>query len=352
MNLTVNVQEGVMEVKRRLTINDIAARAGVSRQTISRVMNNKGDVSEATRNQVLRIIQELGYQPSLQARSMITRQTNTIALLLPDITNPFFPEIVQGVEETLRDHGQNVFLFMTNEDVEREITCIQMAQQYNVDGVILCSPRVDDANLRSLIPNMPPTVFLNRRLDIEGVYSVVIDAFQGSYDATKYLIQNGHRNIGIVVGPPRSLSGVQRLAGYKKAMADHGIPLKENLINEVQQFDELDVYKITKNFIKNQASAILTYNDPVAANMVQACLDLKLNVPDDISIMGFDGVSLSKQVTPRLTTMAVPLFEIGVMLADMLIKVVKGEELIQRHVDIYPVLRVAQSTKAINKLRT
>lgn len=346
VNLTVNVQEGVMEVKRRLTINDIAARAGVSRQTISRVMNNKGDVSEATRNHVLRIVQELGYQPSLQARSMITRQTNTVALLIPDITNPFFPEIVQGVEKTLSDHGQNVFLFMTNEDVEREITCIRMAQQYNVDGVILCSPRLDDANLRNLIPNMPPTVILNRSLNIEGAYSVVIDAFQGGYDAAKYLIQNGHRRIGIVVGPPRSLSGMQRLAGYKKALADHEIPLEEDLIIEVHQFDQLDIYNITKGFMKNKASAILAYNDPVAANIIQACLDLKLNVPDDISIMGFDGVSLSQQVTPRLSTMAVPLFQIGVTLAEMLVKAVKGEELIQRHVDIYPVLRVAQSTRA------
>ncbi|WCK53205.1 LacI family DNA-binding transcriptional regulator [Aneurinibacillus sp. Ricciae_BoGa-3] len=332
---------------KKLTINDIAKMAGVSRQTISRVLNNKEEVSEGTRKQVLRIIEEHGFQPSLQARSMVTRKTNTIALLLPDIKNPFFAEIVYGIERTLRANNMNLFLFTTDEDVEHEVSCIKLAQNYNVDGMILCSPRLDDANLRKMITKISPIVLLNRDLEAEGVSSVMVDAKQGGYTAAKYLIEQGHSRIGIIVGPPLASSSAKRLDGYKKALQEYGISIDEDLIVSVEVGDE-GVHKLTQQLIRRNVTAITTYNDISAAYVIQACRDLNVEVPDDISVVGFDGIVLSQVMTPSLTTMALPLFEIGDTIANILLRMIKGSDGIERLTTVYPLLKEGNSTKSIS----
>ncbi len=191
-------------------------------------------MNEATRKQVLRIIEKYGYQPSLQARSMVTRKTNIVAVLLPDVSNPFFAEVVRGIEQTLRENHLNIFLMTTEEDVELENSFIRLAQNYNVDGMILCSPRLDEANLRKLIPEIAPVVLLNRNLDVEGATCILVDANYGGYTATKFLIEKGHSKIGIIVSPPRAFSNIQRLEGYKKALREYDISLDEDLIIQVE----------------------------------------------------------------------------------------------------------------------
>jgi DNA-binding LacI/PurR family transcriptional regulator len=328
---------------KRLNINDIARIAGVSRQTISRVVNNKQEVSEATRKQVLRVIEKYGFQPSLQARSMVTKKTNTIAMLLPDIKNPFFAEIVCGIERTLREKQMNVFLFTTDEDIEREVSLIQLAQNYNVDGMILCSPRLDDANLRKVIPKISPVLLLNRDLDAEGAACVMVDALQGGYTATKYLIEQGHTQIGIIVGHSLASSSSKRLEGYKKALEQYGMEINQDLIVSVDVHNE-GIHKLTQQLIKNKVTAITTYNDISAAYVIQACTELKIKVPDDISVIGFDGIALSELVTPNLTTMALPLYEIGETAANTLLKMITGTESYERLTNIYPLLKQGNST--------
>jgi LacI family transcriptional regulator len=332
---------------KKLTIMDIAKMAGVSRQTISRVLNNKPEVNEATRKQVQRIIEKHGFQPSLQARSMVTRKTNMIALLLPDIANPFFAEVVRGIERTLRENNLNVFLMTTEEDVEQENAFIQLSKNYNVDGMILCSPRLDDANLRKLIPEISPVVLLNRDLDVDGAACVVVDATHGGYVATKYLIEQGHSKIGIIVGPPRANSSIQRLEGYKKALQDFGIPFDNDLVMQVE-VDNKGVHKMTEKLIKQNVTSITTYNDMAAAHVIQACTDLNLNVPEDISVIGFDGLAISQFTNPTLTTMSLPLFEIGETIASILIKMIKGNEPFERLSKVYPILKVGNSTKSVH----
>ncbi|GGG03131.1 LacI family DNA-binding transcriptional regulator [Paenibacillus abyssi] len=329
---------------KKLTINDIARLAGVSRQTISRVLNEKEEVSEATRKQVLRVIEEHGFQPSLQARSMVTRKTNTVALLLPDIKNPFFAEIVCGIERTLREKQMNVFLFTTDEDLEREVSFINLAQNYNVDGMILCSPRLDDANLRKLIPNISPVVLLNRDLEADGAASVMVGAQHGGYTATKHLIEQGHTRIGIIVGPPLARSSVKRLEGYKKALEEHGLSIDPELIVTVETPNE-GIHRLTQHLIKNKVTGITTYNDISAAYVIQACTEMNMNVPGDISVIGFDGVILSQVMNPSLTTMALPLFEMGETIANTLIKMIKGTEPYERLTNIYPLLKKGNSTR-------
>lgn len=336
-------------MSKKLTINDIAELAGVSRQTISRVLNNKPEVNEATRNHVQRIIEKHGFQPNLQARSMVTRQTNMVAVLLPDIANPFFSEIVRGIERTLRANELNVFLMTTEEDVALENSFLHLSQTYNVDGMILCSPRLDEANLRKLIPKISPVVLLNRNVETDGAACVVVDANYGGYAATKYLIEKGHTKIGIIVGPPRAYSNIQRLEGYKKALQDFNIPLESDLIMQVES-DNKGVYQITEQLVKQQVTAITTYNDLAAAYVIQACTDLKLSVPDDISVIGFDGIEFTQFMNPSLTTMSLPLFEIGYTIANILIKMIKGDETYDKITTVYPILKEGRSVTSINAL--
>lgn len=332
---------------RRITINDVAEKAGVSRQTISRVLNNKGDVNDSTRKRVLRIIEELDYQPSIQARSMVTRKTNTIALLIPDITNPFFSEIVRGIERTVRATQINVLLFSTDEDISREVSCIQLAQNYNVDGIILCSPRLDEVNLRKLLPDKWPVVLLNREMEqMDRVYSILVDAQTGEYTAAKYLLDLGHRRIGILVGPPHADSSLKRLEGYKKALEDYGIPINEELILHVDSRND-HIYEHAQLLIKRNVTAILAYNDMTAAKVIQSCTELGLEVPKDVSVIGFDGIPISRLVNPRLTTMELPLYEMGETIANTLMKMINGQETLNKPTAVLPLLKIGHSTRAI-----
>ncbi|WP_165842254.1 LacI family DNA-binding transcriptional regulator [Paenibacillus xerothermodurans] len=334
-------------MEKKLTINDIARMAGVSRQTISRVLNNKPEVNEATRKQVLRIIEKHEFQPSLQARSMVTRKTNMIAVLLPDISNSFFAEIVRGIERTLRANKLHVFLMTSEEEIALENSFIQLAQNYNVDGMILCSPRLDEANLRKLIPRVSPVVLLNRDLDADGAACVVVDSLYGGYTATKYLIEKGHSKIGIILGPSRAYSNIQRLDGYKKALVEFGIPVEDDLIMHVE-VDNKGVHKLTEQLVKKKVTAITAYNDLAAAYVIQACTDLNLKVPDDISVIGFDGSVISQFMNPALTTMSLPLFEMGQTIANTLVRMIKGDQPFERLTTIYPILKERNSTKSLS----
>lgn len=331
---------------RRLTIVDIAKIAGVSRQTISRVLNNKGEVNEDTRKRILDIINEVGFQPSIQARSMVTKKTNMIALLVPDITNPFFSEIVRGIERTIRIHGFNAMLFSTDEGAEREISCIRLSRHYNVDGIILCSPRLDDLNLSKLIPDIRPLALLNREIEeIDGVFSLIVDAQTGGYDAAKHLLDSGHKEIGIIVGPSHALSSIKRLNGYKQALSEYGVEIDDDLIVHVDTPDT-NIHEEAQELINRHVTAILTYNDMAAANVIQTCTDMGLEVPKDISVIGFDGIPLSELLNPRLTTMELPLFNIGETLANALMDIISGKETSYKRAVVLPTLKLRNSTIA------
>ncbi len=148
----------------RITIADVARVAGVSRQTVSRVLNNKSDVSPETRERILRIIEELGYRPSRIARGLATAQTGAFGLVIPDVANPFFAEVVRGAEDVARERDNSVFLCNTDENPQRELAALRSLDVQHVDGILLCSPRLSDEELRCLIPRLPPLVLVNHRL--------------------------------------------------------------------------------------------------------------------------------------------------------------------------------------------
>jgi len=215
-------------------MSDVAHQAKVSLMTVSRVINNKGDVSSETRQRVLEVISNLGYRPSAIARSLATKETSTIGLVVPDVSNAFFAEITQGVERLAYSKGYHVFLCNTEEDPQRELAVIQSLEEKRVDGLILCSSRLQEEKLIEVMSNLPAVVLVNRRLHhqtAEDTFdSVSLDDERSGWAATHHLIQNGHKHIGFLAGPPASYSAAGRRTGFLAALQEAGIHLMDGWI--------------------------------------------------------------------------------------------------------------------------
>lgn len=313
-------------LKRPVTIRDVAARAGVSRQTVSRAMNNKGEISPETRTRVLEAARELGYRPSSIARGLKTRRTLTLGLVVPDIANPFFAEVVRGASEQADAAGYSVLLCNTDENAEREWAILRMLESHRVDGLVLISSRLSEEMLAEAIARWRPIVLVNRTPyeDRPGVGWVLVDDAQGARTAVRHLLERGHRQIGFLAGVPSSRSGRERLRGYREALAEAGIDApaswavpcaptveggREAALQVLMRYPEL--------------SALLAYNDLVAVGALQACRALGRAIPEGCALIGWDDIPFAAYVSPPLTTMRMPKVEIGQRAMDLLLTLLR-----------------------------
>jgi LacI family transcriptional regulator len=291
---------------------DVAREAGVSSMTVSRVINEKGEVSEATRERVLAVIEELGYRPSGIARGLATQRTGTLGLVVPDVANPFFADVARGVEHGAYAEGYNVFLCNTEEDPERELAVLKSLEEKRVDGLVLCSSRLEEAELRTVVSRHRKVVLVNRLLEGDSVGSVLIDDEKGGWLATRLLIEAGHRAIGYLSGPAVSHSGRQRAKGYRAALEDADVNCD---VSWVRHFPPMVAggQEVAHELLITQPeiSALFCYNDLVAVGALQACSELGRRVPDDVAVVGYDDIPLAALVTPALTTCRVPRYELG-----------------------------------------
>ncbi|MBN2394789.1 MAG: LacI family DNA-binding transcriptional regulator [Anaerolineae bacterium] len=310
---------------KRVTIQDVAEAAGVSRQTVSRAINNRGEISPETRAQILRLAEEMNYRPSSIARGLATQHTGTLGLIVPDVANPFFAEVALGAEHEAYAAGYNVFLCNTNEDPQREIAVLRSLEEKRVDGVILCSSRVDDDTLREALGHHASVVLVNRRLNGDDFGCVIIDDEKGGHDITRHLLNTEHRAIGFLSGPPASRSGQKRMAGYCAAMAEAGIACDPEWMRPCSPSVE-GGHEVAKALLNDhpEITALFCYNDLVAIGALQASQDLELAIPDALAIVGFDDIPLAALVTPPLTTCRVSRYEMGAQAMDMLLERVKG----------------------------
>lgn len=312
-----------------ITMYDVAQAAGVSLMTVSRVVNNKGDVSPATRQRVQEVIERLDYRPSSIARSLATKKTGTIGCVVPDVSNPFFARIVQGVENVAYTNGYNVFLCNTEEKPERELDVLRSLEEKRIDGLILCSTRLNDHTLQDVLSRHPASVLINRRLESNGparsVETVMLDDVTGGRMATQHLIDTGHRAIGLLMGPPASFSGRQRTVGYHAAMSEAGIPVNPEWTRHCPPLVEGGVEAARRLFTAHpELTAVYCYNDLVAVGALQALADLGRRVPEDVAVVGSDDIPLAALVTPPLTTCQAPRYEIGVQAVRSLLEQING----------------------------
>ena len=308
----------------RVTMSDVARQAGVSLMTVSRVINNKGDVSSETRQRILEIIASLGYRPSAIARSLATKETCTIGLVVPDVANPFFADITRGVEHLAYSEGYHVFLCNTEEDPLRELTVIQSLEEKCVDGLILCSSRLEEEKLVDVLASLPAVVLINRRLHRTVEYafdSVSLDDEQGGLLATYHLIHSGHQRIGFLAGPLSSYSGAERRKGYLAALQEAGISYEAGWMSNCQPSVE-GGYEVTHSMLAEypQLTALFCFNDLVAVGALQACEELNRHIPEDLAIVGHDDIPLAALVSPALTTCRVPRYELGAKAVNALLE--------------------------------
>jgi LacI family transcriptional regulator len=328
----------------RVTMSDVAREAGVSIMTVSRVVNNKGEVGPVTRQRVLEIIERLGYRPSGIARGLATKRTGTLGLVVPDVANPFFAEVARGAEHVAYAEGYNVFLCNTEEDTRRELRVLASLEEKRVDGIVICSSRLNDDDLRAAVARHPAVVLVNRRLDMDGVDAVLSDDKMGGRLATRHLLEGGHRAVGFLAGPAASHSGRQRAAGYRAALAAAGV-----LYNPTWQRHCAPVVEGGQEAARTLLgrhpgmTALFCYNDLVAVGALQACAALERRVPGDLEVAGFDDIPLAALVTPPLTTCHVPRYDLGARAMALLLARIQDDVEERQEIVLRPELIVRAS---------
>ncbi|MGB9680444.1 MAG: LacI family DNA-binding transcriptional regulator [Thermoanaerobacteraceae bacterium] len=335
-----------------VTIKDIAKLANVSITTVSRVINNKTEgVSEETRERILQLVKEYEYQPNAIARGLVTKKTKTLGLIIPDITNPFFPDIARGVEDSAHIYGYNVFLCNTDDNLDKESEYINALKEKYVDGIIFTSSSIPkQEHIKELIKTGIPIVIMDRRIESEDIYGVFLDNYEGGYIATKHLIDLGHKKIGCITGPLYSKSARERLEGYKECLIENGFEYDESVVFEGD-------YKINSGItgsekllnLHKKISAIFACNDLMAYGAYKTIRSRGYKIPDDISIVGFDDIQLSQILEPQLTTIRQPAYDMGLTATRMLIKLIEGEKLNRKIINFKPKLIIRQSTGSIYK---
>lgn len=322
---------------RKPTIADVAREAGVSMMTVSRVINNKGSVSVSTRQHVEQVIARLNYRPSGIAHSLATKQTGTIGLIVPDVSNPFFADVARGAEHIAYAEGYNIFLCNTEEDPQRELAVISSLEEKRVDGVVLIS-RLRSEQLADALRHLPTAVLINRQLNntngLPVVGTVRLDDVTGGQSLVQHLINRGHRIIGFLAGPPNSHSGQARTEGYQHALLEADIPFNPALKHYCAPTVE-GGHAAARAFILAypQVTALFCFNDLVAIGALQACTELGRRVPHEMAVVGYDDVPLAAVVTPSLTTCQAPRYDLGAEAVRLLLKQIRegsqsGEEIV------------------------
>ncbi len=306
------------------TIKEVAKRTGVSASTVSRALANKLYVRDATRQRILAAVEELGYRPNFMAKGLKAGTTMTFALVIPDITNPFYPKLVKSIERYAATRGYSIILFDANEDKLREIRHFESILSHAVDGVILSSASDDVSHIAVLRRAGIPVVIVNRDFDVDA-HRVTNDNEDGSYAMVKYLIDHGHRRIGCLLGSGELQRYRQRYMGCKRAFEDCGLEGFERYVVAGLESAE-DAYEATRRLLAmaEAPTAIFSYIDIVAMGVYSAIYDSGLRIPDDVSVVGFDNIGLSQHMFPPLTTYEHPADGIARAAIDSLIDQIKS----------------------------
>ena len=312
------------------TILDIAAQAGVSPMTVSRVVNESGYVSAEVRVKVQRVVAELNYHPNGLARSLKRQSTQVVGLLLPDIANPFSAELATSMQTALLDKGYSSFITTSERSNKREQTALRALFEHRVDGVIVATreTKVGNELLRLLTERGLPMVLIGRTFNHPQVDRVTADHWKGGYEAVEHLIAQGHRRIGFVGATLTNGSGLRRFQGYLDALREHGIPIQKNLIVGPEQADgpsystQADGYEGMKKLLalKQRPTAVFARNDYTAIGAMLAASDAGLKIPADFAVAGFDNVPLSEYCAPPLTTVDQMTTEQGRQAAALLLE--------------------------------
>jgi LacI family transcriptional regulator len=338
----------------RATLFDVARAVGVSIQTVSAVINDKPGISEPTRIRVRQAVGQLNYHPNILASSLRARKSFTIGVIVPSITNPYFPEFVRGVEDVAHENGFSLFLCNSDNQSDKELAYLQLLRRHAIAGFIDACYMEDSRCRETLIDliehGVPVVVLGNLRIHPK---TVVVDSKnrQGGYAAIAHLVESGHRRIG-VIKPPPTIVGLDRLSGFRFGFRDHGLPIIDQYWVE-GGFDvshgEAGIQRLLQ--LPEPPTAVVAANDLVAIGAATALRQLGKRVPEDISIIGYDNIRMAELYEPALTTIAQPVYEMGVTAMRAIIRRIADRSLGGTKRDFTPRLIVRSSTRPLGRNR-
>jgi LacI family transcriptional regulator len=311
------------------TIRDVARLANVSITTASAVINGKRSVKEALRLRVTKAMEALDYHPDIVARSLKVRRTNTVGIVIPDVTNPFYPEIMRGMEDVARRSGYSVFFCDSNEDEELEHSHLSALFSRRVDGVVIAPANPYAVRDRLMRQRIPCVLFDRVPPNFPGA-AVVTDNFEASRQAVRYLIGLGHQRIGIVIPGAHLAAVVERLEGYRQALKEEHLAVREEYIRGVKIPDitPKSAYQCGMELMRlpDPPTAIFCANNRMTLGVMQALGELGIPYPECVSLLGFDDFDWAASAKPRVTTVAQPTYEIGKQTMQLLVQKMEGEK--------------------------
>jgi LacI family transcriptional regulator len=321
------VQNGCSRYRRDVptapTLEDVARAAGVHKATASRALNpaTESRVSEQTVRRVRAVALRLGYTPNTLAQGLRTSRTSTIGVVLPDLTNPLFPPIVRGIEDVLAARGYVALLANTDNDDQREVTHIDALRARRVDGFIVATARRDHPLLEAMAREGVPIVLVNRTTDRHDISAVLGNEVAGITAAVDHLVALGHTSITHLAGPHQLSTGITRTEAFRAAMRAHGLRTRRGDIVECDAYSVAAGFAAAHRLVTSHRSltAVVAANDMIAVGALQALQADGLNCPDDVSVVGFNDMPFVDQLSPPLTTIRLPQYEVGVQAALLLL---------------------------------
>jgi LacI family transcriptional regulator len=327
-----------------ITIRDVADKAGVSVATVSRVMNDKGHVSRSTASRVYAVIEELGYKPNSIARSLSNGKSNTIALLVPNISNPFFPELTRAVEDVAQSEGFKVYLCNTDDDKLKISQHLESLRDRYVDGVIIDSLNLTIGDLNALSSNGIAVVTMDRTFSDHPYSSISVNHRRGGQLAARHLTDVGCQRIAHIKGPDSQQTAYQRMWGYRDVVK-HREWFDQSWI-ATSDFSVRGGYVAMKELLQRhpEIDGVFAANDSMAIGALKAAYEWGMSVPDRLAIVGYDGIEMSQYVVPSITTIKQPIYDMGKLATYELLKLVKHMDIPKRKLELDVELIQREST--------
>lgn len=334
------------------TLDDVAKHAGVSRATVSRVVNNYPHISERVRQQVLKTIEEMGYNPHMAARWLASNRTGNIGFVIPNslhifFSDPYFPQLITGIAHACseNDYILSLFIFHTPELEEQMIP--RLTRGGLVDGIIVQSTETEDTTLLKFSEGKVPFVVVGRPLNLPQANYIDVDNVTGAYNAVAHLLRLGHRRIGTITGPSNTAVGQDRLKGYRQALLDRGISPQENWV-AFGDFTEQGGFYAAQRLLRTNPdlSALFVASDVMATGAMRSIREAGRNIPDDIAIVGYDDLPPAQQAVPPLTTIRQPIQQLGRNAVEILLDIIEHGVTPPRQIILSTELVIRQSCSA------
>jgi LacI family transcriptional regulator len=332
-------------VSMNITIKDVARELGVSYSSISRALNGKEGVSKETRDKILEAAERMGYQPNDLARGLVNKISKTVGVIIPDINNPFFGEIVAGITDASNENEYNIFLCISGWDPQIEKEYFNTLRKKRVDGIILKSAGKNEEydDVKS------PLMIIERYNKFNEKDSVEVDNEMGGYLAVKHLLDCGYRNLAIIMGKEDHSASLRRRIGAEKAMEQYGMTMNNDLVAE-GRFSIEGGRQAAKTLFESNHSidAVFCMNDLIALGVLQYCNEQNISVPDEVGVVGYDNISYAGLPQIRLTTIHQPKYELGKMLFETLLEEIQQQDTKRptKKIILSPELKIRETTRA------